>query len=144
MYKMISRRHFATLLSALWAAPAGLAAESGVLPAKVYPFSKLPVRSGAHSQFRPVFQGKTHTGFPIELHETLLEPGASPHPPHHHAHEEIFLVREGSVEVTINGESTTIGPGSVAYMASNVQHGVRNTGSAPAQYFVMALGNQHA
>lgn len=141
---MLSRRDFAVLLSALWSGRDGLAAESGVLPARVYPFSQLAVRRGKNSQFRAVFQGKTHTGFPIELHETLLEPGASPHPPHHHAHEEIFLVREGSVEVTLSGKTSTIGPGSVAYMASNVQHGIRNTGSTPAQYFVMALGSEKA
>jgi len=84
--------------------------------------------------------GVTHTGFHIELHETDLAPGSRPHPPHHHLHEEIFLIRQGTVEVTIAGKSSSLGPGSVAYIASNVEHGIRNAGDQHAQYFVLALG----
>lgn len=136
----ISRRELCLLLPALAAAAPVARAANGILPAKVYPFAELPVRGNGGNQFRPVLSGKTHTGFEIELHETRLEQGARPHPPHHHAHEEIFLIREGTVEVTLAGRSTRIGPGSVAYVASNVEHGIRNVGSSYAQYFVIALG----
>lgn len=140
----ISRRELCLLLPALaTATPAALAAD-GVLPAKVYPFGELPVRGSGGNQFRPVLSGKTHTGFEIELHETRLAAGARPHPPHHHAHEEIFLIREGTVEVTISSKTTRIGPGSVAYVASNAEHGIRNVGSSYAQYFVIALGTDRA
>ena len=52
------------------------------------------------------------------------------------------MMREGTLEVTIAGETSRIGPGSVAYVASNQEHGVRNPGPGHAQYFVFALGAQ--
>jgi mannose-6-phosphate isomerase-like protein (cupin superfamily) len=87
-----------------------------------------------------VFNGVNHAGFPLELHETELAPGGAPHAPHHHIHEEIVLVREGTLEATIAGIVTNIGPGGVAYMGSNEEHGLRNVGSERAHYFVIALG----
>jgi mannose-6-phosphate isomerase-like protein (cupin superfamily) len=74
------------------------------------------------------------------VHETVLEPAATPHPPHRHAHSEMWLIREGVVEITINGKSSQIGPGSAAFVASNEEHGIRNPGTTAASYFVVAVG----
>ncbi len=71
---------------------------------------------------------------------TELAPGEAPHPPHHHVHEEMVLIQEGSLEVTITGRSAKLGPGSAAYVASNEEHGWRNVGTTRARYFVLALG----
>ncbi len=131
------------LLALLAALPAvGLAAEKAVLPSKTYRFEDLRVERSDGNSFRPVLEGLTHSGCHIEVHETDLAPGGRPHPPHHHAHEEMFLVREGTVEVTINARGTKLGPGSVAFVASNDEHGIRNAGDTHAQYFVIALGNE--
>lgn len=138
----VSRRELCLLLPAVLASVPALSAAEPALPAKAYPFRDLPVRRDGGNEFRPVLAGATHSGFPIELHETALAPGARPHPAHHHPHEEIFLIREGEVEVTMAGKSTRLGPGSVAYVASNVEHGIRNAGEDKAQYFVMALGTE--
>jgi mannose-6-phosphate isomerase-like protein (cupin superfamily) len=75
------------------------------------------------------------------VHETILAPGSEPHPPHRHEHEELFLLMKGSVAVTIDGKTTTIGPGSAAFVHSNELHGVRNPGPEKAQYFVVAVGS---
>jgi quercetin dioxygenase-like cupin family protein len=55
-------------------------------------------------------------------------------------HEEVLLVREGTLEVTIAGQVTTLGPGSVAFVASGEEHGWRNTGNTQAHYFIVTLG----
>jgi len=55
-------------------------------------------------------------------------------------HEEMVMVREGSLEVTISGKAVTLGPGSVAYVASNEEHGWSNAGTTTASYFVLSLG----
>jgi mannose-6-phosphate isomerase-like protein (cupin superfamily) len=52
----------------------------------------------------------------------------------------MFLIREGTLEVTIKGQTTRLGPGSVGFVGSNDEHGVRNTGTTPAEYFVVAFG----
>lgn len=136
-----SRRELCVLLPALLAARAKAAGDE-VLPSKVYNFESLPPKTSDGNTFRVILQGVTHEGYHLELHETDLAPGSMPHPPHHHAHEEIFLIREGALAVTIDGQTTNFGPGSVAYIASNQEHGIRNTGSTHAQYFVLELGTQ--
>ncbi len=134
-----SRRELCVLLPALVAARAA-AAGNEALPSKVYNFESLPAKTEDGNTFRPILEGVTHEGYHLELHETDLAPGSMPHPAHHHAHEEIFLIREGSLAVTIEGQTSNLGPGSVAYIASNQEHGIRNVGAAHAQYFVLEIG----
>ena len=86
-----------------------------------------------------MLDGKTHTGYRIEIHQTELAPGLAPHPPHHHVHEELILVWQGTMEVTISGKTSKLGPGSAAYVASGEEHGWRNVGTTQARYFVMTL-----
>jgi len=132
-----SRRDLCLLLPA---ASLGLAAQRTTLPSKAARFEDLRVAKNGANEFRSVMEGETHSGCPLEVHETLLAPGGMPHPAHHHLHDEMFLIREGSIEATINGQATRLGPGSVVFVASNEEHGIRNAGTTPAQYFVIALG----
>src|SRR5205823_12864691 len=131
------------LLRALAAASAAAQNQTNT-PSKTYNFQDLTARSNGKNSTRPVLQGTTHTGFPIKLHETELGPGLAPHPPHHHVKEEMVMIREGTLEVTIAGRVSTLGPGSVAYVASGEEHGWRNVGATQAHYFVLALGTDKA
>ena len=141
-----SRRDWCLELPVVLAAVAAAAGAEpkGSLASKAYRFGDLPAHASGGNTFRPVLEGETHTGAFIELHESDLAPGGMPHPPHQHAHEEMFLVREGELEVTIAGKTTRLGPGAVAFVASNTEHGVRNPGTTHAQYFVLALGRDSA
>ena len=133
-----TRRDLSKVLAALAAVRAS--AEGAALPSKMYRYEDLPVRANGANKQRAVFKGETHTGFPVELHETELAPGEAPHPPHNHVHEEMIIIRDGTMEVTISGKSSKLGPGSVAWVASGEQHGWRNVGSTRARYMVMAFG----
>jgi mannose-6-phosphate isomerase-like protein (cupin superfamily) len=106
----------------------------------MYPFDKLPVQTSNNAQFRAVLKGKLATGESLEVHETTLPPGGGPHPPHHHVHSEMWLIREGTVEITVNGARYRLGPGSVGFVRSNDEHGITNVGPTPATYFVVAIG----
>jgi hypothetical protein len=76
----LSRRKVCLLMPALLAT-GGRAAEAASLASKAYRFEDLRAQASGGNTFRPVFQGMTHPGCRIELHETSLAPGAMPHPP---------------------------------------------------------------
>ncbi len=121
--------------------PKAPAAPLTVLPSKVYRFEDLAVRANPNgaTKGRAVMHGTTHNGFSVEVHITELQPGMMPHPPHHHVHEEIIMLKEGTVEVMCNGVTTKMGPGSVSYNGSNEEHSLKNVGTTPATYFVVEL-----
>ena len=133
----ITRRNLAALAPALATVAR---AQEATLPSRTYRFEDLPVRQNGKNTSRAILRGLTHSGFPIELHETELGAGLAPHPPHHHVHEEIVIVLEGTLEFMVNGATSKLGPGSVAYLASNDEHGFRNIGEGRSRYCVMALG----
>lgn len=126
---------FPALVSAQQTAPA-----LQTLPSEAYPFEQLKGRKSGTIELYQILTGRTHTGYKLDLHESDLPPGAIPHPPHRHMHEELLLVRQGEMEVMLDGKWTRLGPGSCAYMASNDLHGYRNSSNAVAKYFVLALG----
>ena len=113
------------------------------IPTRAFRYEDLPIHENGLFRSRQVLRGTTQDKFPVDLHESELPPGKMPHPPHQHRHEEVLLIREGQVDITIESETTRLGPGSVAYVASNKLHGWRNTGTEAAVYFVMALGSDH-
>jgi quercetin dioxygenase-like cupin family protein len=111
------------------------------LPSTMYTFENLPVRTVNNAQFRDVLKGRLATGESLEVHETTLPPGDAPHPPHHHVHSEMWLIREGTVEIAVSGKTYRLGPGSVGFVHSNDEHGIKNVGATPAIYFVVAIGS---
>ena len=93
-----------------------------------------PTKVGATRKF---FQAPTPTLDELECHVTTLNPGQSPHAPHQHPDEELIIIKEGTVESLVNGETKRVGPGSVIFQASNQLHSIRNVGTTPATYHVV-------
>jgi quercetin dioxygenase-like cupin family protein len=117
-----------------------LGAQDTSLPSATWAFDKLPVNPANGAEIRPILKGTLATGESLEAHETTLPPGGTPHPPHRHAHSELWLIREGAVEININGANHRLGPGGVGFVRSNEEHGIKNVGTTPATYFVVAVG----
>jgi mannose-6-phosphate isomerase-like protein (cupin superfamily) len=140
----VTRRELCVMLPAMLMPPMlpaeASAAEGNVLPTAMYPFEKLTPRTSNSAVIRDVLKGKLATGESVEVHETTLSPGGAPHPPHRHLHTEMWLIREGTVELTVQGTSTQMGPGSVGFVRSNEEHGIKNVGTVPATYYVVAIG----
>lgn len=95
-----------------------------------------PTKVGAR---RNVFDSLTATLSNLECHVTTVNPGEAPHAPHRHPDEELIIVKDGTLEVTINGVTRQAGPGSVVFFASNDFHGLRNNGTTPATYYVLRI-----
>ncbi len=140
----VTRRELCSMLPAMLIPPIltseAYTEQGNALPSAMYPFEKLPVRTPNGAEIRAVLKGKLATGEPLEVHETTLPPGGMPHPPHRHAHSEMWLIREGTVEIMVNGTSSRLGRGSVGFVESNDEHGIKNVGTTPATYFVVAVG----
>ncbi len=142
-----SRRDLGVLLPALAAvrASAQNSAENTLeklprLGTKAYIFEDLKVTTNGKNRARAMFTGKTHTGFKLESHSSDIAPGEVNHPPHQHLREEMMLVREGTMELTVAGKPMKLGPGDVGYIGSNEIHNAKNVGTTRAQYFIVNLG----
>src|SRR5689334_4217583 len=73
------------------------------LPSGVFNFDELTVQSTASGEKRQVTQMATATLDQLEVHITTLDPGKESHPPHRHPHEEMMLLKEGTLEAFVNG-----------------------------------------
>jgi quercetin dioxygenase-like cupin family protein len=117
---------------------AGLAVP-GKLGSTVFDWAKLEVKPTKTGERRGVVDSPTTTLANFECHVTTLKAGEAPHSAHRHPDEEIILVREGTLDVTINGETTRAGAGSIFFYGSNDEHGMRNVGDTTASYYVIRV-----
>jgi quercetin dioxygenase-like cupin family protein len=148
----MNRRHFAALLPTLAATLPALAAEQpGSEPPPDMPEEGPAIETG-------VFPGKTppadfkgrfghsymHGMLPedigCEVHVSYLEPGTPHEREEKHTHSEIWLVREGKVELMLNGTSHLLGPGDAGIAVAGTMHWVRNAGDGVASYYVIEVG----
>lgn len=91
---------------------------------------------------RPVMSGTLPTGEFIEVHETVLPAGKTPHPPHRHPNSEWLFIQSGKLEYNDNGRIVAVGPGDIVFSASNVSHGLNNVGTTDATYIVFSVSRQ--
>jgi quercetin dioxygenase-like cupin family protein len=108
-------------------------------PSAIYDWQQLAVIPTAKGERRDVCDRATATLANFECHVTTLKPGETPHAPHHHPDEEILLLKEGQLDVTIAGQTTRATPGSIVFVGVNDEHGWRNSGETMATYYVMRL-----
>jgi quercetin dioxygenase-like cupin family protein len=97
----------------------------------------LQERTTPNGIFRPVFDAPAPTMERFELHVTTLKPGANPHTPHYHPWEEMLVLKEGTLQVSINGQIFPAAAGAVIFFASNDAHTVWNDSAGPATYYVI-------
>jgi XRE family transcriptional regulator, regulator of sulfur utilization len=100
-------------------------------------WNSIPAKTTNVGTLRTFFKGPTATLADLDVHVTMLNPGAASHQPHKHPNEEMLIIKEGQATVLINGEWKTVGPGSVVYLASNVPHAARNDSKEPVTYTVV-------
>lgn len=129
----------ASLFLAMTAHSASPESKPAPLGSTVFDWSKLTARPTPVGERRDVVNQPTLTLERFESHITTLLPGKASHEPHRHPQEELIILKEGRLEVHLNGQTQEVGPGSVLFFASNDAHAVRNVGATPATYWVINL-----
>lgn len=115
-----------------------MAQKTDSLPARVYNWTSLTPKKEENRVVRQVMEGSTTSLSHFEVHSTTLEPGKAPHPPHAHEDmEELIIIKEGQVKITINDTSKILGPGSIAFAMPGDKHGIENTGNTKATYYIL-------
>ncbi len=82
-----------------------------------------------------ILNGETAGTRSMQVGRFLLDPGAEPHPPHRHPDEEIMIVAHGTGQILCDGKSYDVRPGAVMYADPNVEHGIKNTGTRPIEFY---------
>ncbi|WP_198683256.1 cupin domain-containing protein [Peristeroidobacter agariperforans] len=108
-----------------------------VMSSTALDWDDVPVNQEEVRAVRQFFRAPTATLDELELHVTTLPAGATSHAPHKHPNEELVIVKEGTVEVLVDGKMKRVGPGAVVFNASNQMHSLRNVGNGPATYHVI-------
>ena len=76
----------------------------------------------------------------LEMHESTIQPGADHEAVGTHLHSEIWLVREGTAELTTNDVARTMVAGDVGICCAGDKHFISNTSDKPVTYFVVTVG----
>lgn len=93
-----------------------------------------PTRTG---QRREVFDAPTPTLDNLHCHITTLNPGENTGPLHRHPQEEIVIIKEGTLEINIDGKKQIATAGSMVFYAANENENMTNIGKTPATYYVL-------
>ncbi len=141
----MDRREFAVLLPALLAGLGMEKAEAqGTVPALesgVYkPSASKNGSMAGHASSKYLMGMLTAGNIRLEMHESTIQPGAEHEAVGTHKHSEIWLVREGTAELTTNGTTRTMVAGDVGICVAGDKHYIANTSDKPVTYFVVTMG----
>jgi quercetin dioxygenase-like cupin family protein len=150
--KVMDRREFATLLPALLTG-SGLMTEDAEGQSASHGKNLPAIESGVYQPTPPkagAQEGHTSSHYlmgmlkagdiRLEMHESTIQPGAVHEPVGTHLHSEIWLVREGTAELTTNGVARKMVTGDVGICVAGDKHFIANTSDAPVTYFVVTVG----
>ncbi len=93
-----------------------------------------PTKTG---QRRDIFDAPTPTLDKFHCHVTTLNPGENTGPLHRHPQEELVVIKEGTLEINIDGKKQIAGPGWMIFYAANENENMTNVGKTPATYYVL-------
>jgi len=109
----------------------------------IFDWKDMKAEERPNGERRGAFDNPTVTLGNFECHVTTLKVGETSGAPHSHLTptmaEEAILLKEGTVEIEINGAKRTVGAGSVIYFAPKDSTALRNVGKTPAVYFVISV-----
>ncbi len=107
------------------------------LESTVHNWNSLKIEPTKTGERRQIVDGETMAFEHLEIHVTTLTPGKAPHGSQtHRDFEELIIVKEGKIKLTIGTEEKILGPGSIALAMIGDEHGISNAGDTNASYYI--------
>lgn len=107
------------------------------LASRVFDWASLTPVKIPNGERRQVLDGPTATVDLLHVHVTTLAVGKASGEPVRHLQEEVLIVKDGEVEVSLDGATQKAGPGAILFFAAGAVTSLRNVGAAPATYYVI-------
>lgn len=108
------------------------------MKSSVYNWDALTVEKMETVDRRQILEGSTTYLSSLEIHAVTVEPGKAPHLPKTHDDlEELVIVKEGNLSVTIKNKTRVLGPGSVAFTIPGEEHAFENGGKTIVTYYIL-------
>ena len=104
----------------------------------VYHWADFSVTKSEGRETRKILEGNSAHFEYLEIHATTQLVGAKPKPAHANADcEEVIIVKEGLLKVTLGDQCEFLGTGSVVVVLPRQRHCLENAGDVPLTYYVM-------
>ncbi len=115
-----------------------------IIKSGVYSFSNTKKELKKTGFRKSILTGETLDFKPFSVHYTTVNEGEKSHDPHKHTTEELIIVKEGEITLTIEGVENQLKVGDVAIIKPNDTHGIVNNGYKKATYLVMIYANKNS
>jgi (S)-ureidoglycine aminohydrolase len=112
---------------------------AGLLHSTIITWDRLVPKKTVSGWRRNLVDSPTLTFSRLEIHATTVRPGLVTGPLHRNPAVSVFIVKEGTIEASIDGVDRRADSGSMFVIPPNSLHIIRNPGTLTATYFVISL-----
>ncbi|MGH9231031.1 MAG: cupin domain-containing protein [Acidimicrobiales bacterium] len=97
----------------------------------------------ARAKQNEAFRREVVTGEHSQVVLMTIPPGGEIGEEVHHDVDQVLVFVEGDGEAIVTGETSPVGPDSLAFVPAGTRHNFRNTGSAPLRLFTVYAPPEH-
>ena len=112
-------------------------AKNSKVRSAVYEWTNLEVQKNEAAERMPILKGSTDGFEMLEVYAKSIAVGEVSAVQKVEAFEQLIIIKKGTLEMEINCEKRMLRPGSIAVVLAGDTHGIRNTGSIMATYFIL-------
>lgn len=118
--------------------PIALIAQKDTIRSAVYGWNSSKVQNTGNMERRTILNGQTLDLTNLEIHASTLLPGQMNHPPKASPEaEEVIIIKEGSVQATVEDSTKTLGPGGLILLEAGDKQSMKNISDRPVTYYVL-------
>ena len=111
-------------------------AQNQPIESKVFAWVDLPITKNPKAEQRQILEGTTPSFKTFKVHATTLHPHSFLKPIHRQENEELIIIKEGELTVTIEGKTKKLSAGGIALMLAGDERGFENTSDTNVTYYV--------